>query len=162
MLAGGPVASLHKATVPIDPAVPLPDISDAEPSGPNLEFDLDFGEFERLTQGKPEQQYGTTIVAAEEPDWKAVVAAGWALLDRTYDLRICAQMAVARLQREGLAGYADALAMIRQLLEARWSQVHPLLDPEDDTDPTLRANAVLSVAAPIEAFTQSADGSSVP
>ncbi len=133
----------------LDPSAPLPDISEDEPAGPNLEFDLAFGEFERLTQGKPEQQYGTTIVPAEEPDWKAVVAAGWELLARTYDLRVAAQVTVARLHREGVPGYADALGLIRQLVETRWTQVHPVLDPEDDNDPTLRANALLAMGEPV-------------
>ena len=133
----------------IDPTLPLPDISAAEPAGPNLEFDAAFAEFERNAQGKPEQQYGSTVVPAEEPDWKQVAAGAWALLERTYDLRVLAQLAVARLQREGMGGYAETLALIRQVLETRWSNVHPQLDPEDDNDPTLRANALLMVAEPL-------------
>ncbi len=133
----------------LDSDAPLPDISPDEPSGPNLEFDADFTEFERLCVGKPEQQYGTTVVPAEEPDWKLVVQAGWQLLDRTYDLRVFAQMAVARLQREGVVGFAATLALARQALETRWESVHPQLDPEDDNDPTLRANALLAVASPV-------------
>jgi type VI secretion system protein ImpA len=39
--------------------------------------------------------------------------------------------------------------MIRQQLEARWEHVHPQLDPEDDNDPTLRANALLQLAEPV-------------
>ena len=133
----------------LDPTVPLPDISDDEPAGPNLEFDAAFAEFERSAQGKPEQQYGSTVVPAEEPEWKDVVAAAWSLLERTYDLRVMAQLAVGRLQREGIAGYAETLGLIRQVLETRWSQVHPQLDPEDDNDPTLRANALLMVGEPV-------------
>jgi len=135
--------------MPLDPNQPLPDISADEPAGPNLEFDGEFSEFERLALGKPEQQYGTTVVPAEEPVWKDVVAAGWSLLDRTYDLRVFAQLAVARLQREGLTGYAETLAFIRQALETHWVAVHPQLDPEDDNDPTLRANALLTIVEPV-------------
>ena len=134
----------------LDPDTPLPDISPDEPCGPSLEFDADFTEFERLCVGKPEQQYGTTVVPAEEPDWKLVAQAGSKLLERTYDLRVFAQMAVARLQREGLEGYAAMLALTRQVLETRWEGVHPQLDPEDDNDPTLRANALLAVASPAQ------------
>jgi type VI secretion system protein ImpA len=135
--------------VPLDPAAPLPALSDDQPAGPNLEFDPAFGEFERLAAGKPEQQYGSTIVPAEEPDWKALVADGWALLERTYDLRVIAQLAVGRLHREGLTGYAETLALIRHMLEQRWTDVHPQLDPDDDNDPTLRANALLAIAEPV-------------
>lgn len=135
--------------MPLDMTTPLADISAEEPTGPNLEFDAEFTEFERLAQGKPEQQYGSTIVPAEEPVWKDVVTAGWSLLDRTYDLRVFAQLAVARLQREGVVGYAETLCLIRQVLETRWLPVHPQLDPEDENDPTLRGNALLTIAAPV-------------
>ena len=134
---------------PLDSAAALPDISADQPAGENLEFDAAFAELERLAQGKPEQQYGSTIVPAEEPEWKLVISAAQALMERTYDLRVMAQLAVGRLQREGPAGYAEVLAMIRQVLETRWAAVHPQLDPEDDNDPTLRGNALLGVAEPV-------------
>jgi len=128
---------------PIDTAAWAAPVSDAEPSGPDLEFDPDFGALDRAAQGKPEQQYGTTVIAAEEPDWKEVDGLARGLLDRTRDLRILAHLAVARLRLGGLAEYAEMLALIRGLLEERWEDLHPRLDPEDDNDPTLRANALL-------------------
>jgi type VI secretion system protein ImpA len=133
---------------PFDVNAGLADISPDEPAGPNLEFDPAFSELERLAQGKPEQQYGSTIVPAEEPDWKAVVAGAWDLLERSYDLRILALLGVGRLQREGVPGYAETLGVILELLRTRWAEVHPQLDPEDDNDPTLRANALLALAEP--------------
>lgn len=134
---------------PLDSAAPIPDITGDEPAGENLEFDSEFAELERLAQGKPEQQYGATIVPAEEPEWKDVVACARSLMERTHDLRVLAQLGVGRLNREGLAGYADTLAIVRQVLETRWEAVHPQLDPEDDNDPTLRANALLRLAEPV-------------
>lgn len=137
---------------PLDSAadpMALPDISSGQPAGENLEFDPAFAELERLAQGKPEQQYGSTIVPAEEPDWKEVAASARALMQRTHDLRVLGRLAVARLQREGMGGYAETMAMIRQVLETRWTAVHPQLDPEDDNDPTLRANALLALAEPM-------------
>ncbi|RYY15022.1 MAG: hypothetical protein EON55_07210, partial [Alphaproteobacteria bacterium] len=132
-----------------DTPAPLPDLSGDYPTGPNLEFDPDFGELERLAQGKPEQQYGSTIVPAEEPDWKAVEAAATALAERSYDLRILSHLAVARLHRGGIAGFAATMQVVRGLLEDRWGAVHPQLDPDDDDDPTLRANALLALAHPV-------------
>ena len=133
----------------VDNAAPLPDLSDDHPSGLNIEFDPEFVELERLSQGKPEQQYGNTIVAAEEPDWKAVEATAVALVDRTYDLRVLTHLAIARLYRQGVGGFAATLDVIRHMLEDRWDSVHPQLDPEDDNDPTLRANAVLALSHPV-------------
>lgn len=133
---------------PFDPT-PLPDIPGDDPAGENLEFDPAFAELERLAQGKPEQQYGATIVPAEEPEWKEVIAAAQDLMERTYDLRVMAQLAVARLHRDGLAGFAGTLGLVRQVVETRWAGVHPQLDPDDDNDPTLRANALLALADPV-------------
>lgn len=126
----------------------LPDLSADQPAGPSLEFDPDFAELERLAQGKPEQQFGTTIVPAEEPDWRAVIAMANGLMERTYDLRIMAHLGVARLNRDGLTGYAEVLGTVRQALRTRWDQVHPQLDPEDDNDPLPRANGLLLLAQP--------------
>lgn len=133
---------------PIDTANWLLPVSDAEPSGPDLEFDADFGALERAAQGKPEQQYGATVIPAEEPDWKEVDSLARGLLDRTRDLRIVTHLAVSRLRLGGLADYAALLGLTRHLLEDRWDDLHPRLDPEDDNDPTLRANALLRLGHP--------------
>ncbi len=134
---------------PLDLTGTLPDVDADAPAGPNLEFDLDFGELERSAQGKPEQQYGGTVIPAEEPNWKDVGAQAAALLERTHDLRVLVHLAVARLQLAGLEDFIAVVTMIRHQLEARWEFVHPQLDPEDDNDPTLRANALLQLAEPV-------------
>ena len=134
--------------MPFDASALLAPVSDDEPTGPNLEFDPDFGALERAAQGKPEQQYGDTVIPAEEPDWKEVAAQAAALLERTRDLRVLAHLAVARLQLAGLPGFAEILTLTRELLEARWDSIHPQLDPEEDNDPTLRANALLRLGHP--------------
>ena len=133
---------------PLDSGAWLAAVSDASPTGPNLEFDPDFAALDRATQGKAEQQYGDTIIAAEEPDWKEVEAQAVALLERTRDLRVLGHLAVARLHVSGFADYAEVLALTRQLLETWWDEIHPQLDPEDDNDPTLRANALLRLSHP--------------
>ena len=133
---------------PLDAGSLLGVVSEDFPAGPNLEFDPDFGALERAAQGKPEQQYGGTIIPAEEPDWKDVARQADALLERTRDLRVLGQLAVARLHISGLPAFAEVVAMTQQLLEARWDEIHPQLDPEEDNDPTLRANAMLTLAHP--------------
>jgi len=132
----------------IDPAPLLADIDEAAPAGENLEFDIEFGALERAAAGKPEQQYGGTVVPAEDPDWKEVRALAQSLLTRTRDLRVLAQWAIAELHLDGIAGFAAVLDVIRRLLETSWPHVHPQLDPDDNNDPTLRANALLSLADP--------------
>lgn len=135
---------------PLDAGSLLAVVSEDSPAGPNLEFDPDFGALERAAQGKPEQQYGGTVIPAEEPDWKEVESQAGALLERTRDLRVLGQLAVARLHLSGLPAYAEVMSMTRQLLETRWDEIHPQLDPEEDNDPTLRANALLRLGHPAD------------
>ena len=134
--------------MPLDSATWLAAVNDDSPTGPNLEFDPDFAALDRAAEGTPERQAGDTIKPAEEPDWKDVEAQALALLERTRDLRVIGHLAVARLHLTGLPDYAEVLAVVRQLLETRWDEVHPQLDPEDDNDPTLRANALLRLGHP--------------
>jgi type VI secretion system protein ImpA len=133
---------------PLDSGPWLAAVSDTSPTGPNLEFDPDFAALERTAQGKVEQQYGDTIIAAEEPDWKEVEAQATILLERTRDLRVLGHLAVARLHLFGLPEYAEVVGLARQLLETWWDEIHPQLDPEEENDPTLRANALLYLGHP--------------
>lgn len=126
----------------------LPDISDSSPAGENLELDPDFGALERASRGKPEQQYGDTIIPAEPADWKQAESLAVSLQSRTRDLRIMTHLAIARLNLQGIPAFAEVLAQIRLQIESRWDHVHPQLDPEDDNDPTLRANALFRLQDP--------------
>jgi type VI secretion system protein ImpA len=132
---------------PLDAAA-LPDLSEDAPAGENLELDPDFDSLERAAQGRPETQYGDTINPAIPADWKATETIALGLLERTRDLRVMTHLAVARLHLSGVPGFAGVLAQIRHQLEQRWQQVHPRLDPEDDNDPTLRANALFRLQDP--------------
>lgn len=118
-------------------------VSEAEPSGPDLGYDLAFGALERAAQGKPAQQIGNTVSAGTDPDWKAVQQQGIALLARTRDLRIAVYVARALLRNSGWAGFGEGLALVRGLIERYWDNgLHPRLDPDDDNDPTIRLSAI--------------------
>jgi type VI secretion system protein ImpA len=134
--------------MPFDTKTLLTDLSPDQPAGDNLEFDIEFGMLDRAAAGKPEQQYGGTVVPAEDPDWAEVRDQALALLGRTRDLRVLVHLAVAELHLAGIAGFAQSMQAIRDLLETRWAHLHPQLDPEDHNDPTLRANALLRLADP--------------
>lgn len=119
----------------------LADLSEAAPAGENLELDPDFGALERAAQGDPKAE------PPLPPDWKEAEKLAQSLLKRTRDLRVLTHLAVARLNRGSLPGFAEVLTQVRDQLEARWEQVYPRLDPEDDLDPTWRRNALSGLAA---------------
>jgi type VI secretion system protein ImpA len=124
----------------IEPATLLEAVPGGEPCGANLEYDADFVELLKLSEGKPEQQIGATIIAGEEPDWVQVERKSQALLARTKDLRVAICLVKALVKTSGYPGLAHGLAVLRGLVDTYWDGVHPELDPDDDNDPTMRMN----------------------
>ena len=118
-------------------------LADDAPSGPDLEYDPEFQTLEREATPKAERAVGDSVKAAEEPDWDKVAALGESLFGRSRDLRVALCLTSAWTRQQGLAGWADGLALVRGLLENLWDSVHPQLDAEDDNDPTARVNAVM-------------------
>jgi len=118
-------------------------IDDDAPCGEDLEYDNDFAAMEAAAAGKPEQQVGDSIIAAEDPNWRQAKSKSLDLLARTKDIRVCVVLARALLQDEGFDGLRAAFELTFQLLSKYWPQVHPQLDEEDDDDPTARVNAIL-------------------
>lgn len=126
----------------------LQEVDPASPSGPNLEYDPEFLELEQAILGKPEVQYGDTVTPAVPPEWKVVKRLSTDLLARSRDLRLAVSLLRSALALHGMAGCADGLRLIEQLLEQRWDSVHPQLDPDDDNDPMLRINSLAVLADP--------------
>ena len=126
-------------------------LSDEEPAGPNLEYDADFLALETASRGKPEQQFGDSVVPAEEPDWKEVGRMAVALLERTRDLRVACLLLRALCHTEGIEGVAQGLDLLSRLTTGLWPSVHPQLDPDDGNDPFMRLSA-LSLLADGEAL----------
>jgi len=126
----------------------LSPVSTDAPCGEDLEYDAAFGEMERAAQGKPEQQYGDTVIPAEEPNWGELKRKTTELLGRTKDLRVAVHLGRALLRTDGLRGLADGLEFLLGLLERYWDGVHPQLDPDDEYDPTLRVNTIATLCDP--------------
>lgn len=101
-----------------------------------------------MMRGKAETQFAP----AEEPDWKALRERCLALFERTKDLRVAVALCVAVLKTGDLLEFAEALQVVKGLLERYWEQVFPLLDPADNNDPTERVNIIAGLATPIGTF----------
>lgn len=117
----------------------LSETLNSPPCGEDLSYDADFLALENAAQGKPEQQFGDTVIAPEPPDWRDVENRAVELLSRTKDLRITSQLCRAWTSLRGLTGTADGLELIADLIEAYWPSLHPL--PEDG-DSFMRLNAL--------------------
>jgi type VI secretion system protein ImpA len=120
----------------------LASLGEDAPCGADLEYDPAFLALEEAARGKPEQQFGDTVIAALEPDWRVVHAQASELARRTRDLRVAVLLARAGARMHGVAAYASALSLIAGLLERHWDHVFPQLDADDNNDPTMRLNAL--------------------
>jgi type VI secretion system protein ImpA len=126
----------------------LQELAADAPCGPNLEYDPVFMELEQGVLGKPEVQYGDTVVAAVPPEWKLLKKQALELLGRTRDLRVAMTLVRALLALHAMPGFADGVRLLERLVEERWDSVHPELDPDDDNDPTLRINSLAQLVDP--------------
>jgi type VI secretion system protein ImpA len=124
----------------------LEELAADAPCGPNLEYDPAFLELEQSALGKPEVQYGDTIVPATPPEWKLVKKQALDLLGRTRDLRVAMPLVRALLALHAMPGFADGVRLLDRLVSERWDSVHPALDADDDNDPTLRINSLAMLA----------------
>ena len=126
----------------------LGEAAESPPCGPNLEYDGAYHEFEQLALGKAEQQFGTKIIAAEEPPWGNVLARGGEILKRSKDLRVASVVVRALVHTEGFAGLQPGLSLVHGLLDRFWEHIHPGLDAGDG-DPTMRMNALGPLVDPL-------------
>ncbi len=85
--------------------------------GEDLEYDPVFAKMERAAQGKPEQQYGDTLIPAEDPEWPELRRLALAVLARSKDLRAIGHLIEALLHTDGLTGFNAGLALLRGSLE---------------------------------------------
>lgn len=122
------------------------------PCGENLRWDRSYLELERLAEGSEERQVGNTVIAAEEPDWREVRDKAVELLGRGRHLRLGVLLTLAAVRLEGYTGLRDGLKVIQTWLEQHWDTVWPVLDAEDNNDPTERVNAIAAIATPMATF----------
>jgi type VI secretion system protein ImpA len=124
----------------------LAPVSGDAPSGSCLEYDRRFQSLVSASHGRGEQQLGSNIVPASDPDWHFLIAESSALLAESRDLRLLVIWTYANLRLFGLEGLARGIEAIAKLIDARWDSVHPLIEPDGDW--YIRVNAVAGLADP--------------
>jgi type VI secretion system protein ImpA len=137
-------------TASIDLEKLLTAVSEENPAGSDMEYDPLFSEMERASEGKAEQEFGDTIVPAEDPDWRDLKSKSLKVLEQSKDLRAATHLARAMIHTDGFAGLADGLDLIKGYVELYWESLHPQLDPEDNNDPTIRINTLINLCDPLD------------
>ncbi|MCU7858178.1 MAG: type VI secretion system protein TssA, partial [Candidatus Thiodiazotropha sp. (ex Lucinoma borealis)] len=58
----------------------------------------------------------------------------------------------ALMHTDGYAGLSDGLSLIKGYIDGYWETFHPLLDPDDNNDPTIRINTLINLCDPIDSL----------
>ncbi len=112
------------------------------PAGANLEYDPGFLEMMRLSESRPEVQYGPTILAAKDPDWLQLLDACLSVAESTRDLRVAVLIVESLSRLHDWAGLASGLELLESWLVQLWDHIYPLLDEEEQGDPTQRLSVL--------------------
>jgi type VI secretion system protein ImpA len=104
-----------------------------KPAGENMEYDQGYLEMETLASGQG-------VAEGEGPDWKLLAKNCKALWEKTRDLRVAVYLTIAETAGGGVKELAAGLQLINFLVKEMWDTVYPLLDPDDNNDPTERIN----------------------
>jgi type VI secretion system protein ImpA len=91
---------------------------------------------------------GSVKKPAEPPDWGDLKSKSMEFLGQSKHLRVASISCCSLLKTGGMTGFVDGLQLIRGLLEQYWPTVYPLLDPDDNNDPTQRLNILGALTAP--------------
>ncbi|MDS1142261.1 type VI secretion system protein TssA [Pusillimonas sp. SM2304] len=113
--------------------------------GENLEYSPEFLALQQAVAGKPEQQFGTTIIPEQAPDWALIEREALQLCERTCDVRIVVLLTQAWTELKGLPGFAEGVELLASTLAAQWDDVYPLLHVDDEYDPMPRINALVAL-----------------
>lgn len=124
----------------------LAPVSSEAPSGSCLEYDRRFQSLVSASRGRGEQQLGSNIVPAADPDWHFLLAEASSLLTESRDIRLLVIWTYASLRLSGLEGLAQGIGAIAALADTQWDTLHPLI--EQDGDWYIRFNAVAGLADP--------------
>lgn len=143
-----PPAAPHQrrpaARRPVRTATPMPapdmeafttPCTDGGPCGENLEYDLRTLELAQAMAGRPEQQFGSTLIEAVPPDWARACALALDLMAASRDLRPALAWTRAATRLHGLEGTSAGLRLIAQLLRCFADDLHPTPDPAEDDEP---------------------------
>lgn len=116
-------------------------------AGEEVDYDESYLLLERVLQGKPEQQYGETIIAAEEPDWRDVLRLSSELLEKSKDFRVAIAYLRALSNIYGWDGCVNGFELLIFLVEKFWESGYPALEYEGEIDFFPRANALAALYA---------------
>jgi len=126
----------------------LAPISEAQPSGPSLEYDPQYVMLGARLAPKAQVQYGQFIASAAEPDWKEIERDCRALLLRSKDIGLLLWYTRGRTRQGGAHGLLQGLGAMQRVCELFEHSVHPQIVIDGEREPLVRANALAALCDP--------------
>lgn len=125
-------------------------VTDAEPCGPDLEYDHDFVVLFASTVARQDVQYGSFVGAADPINWGDIGRDCQRLLRRTRDIRVAVLHARCRTRQAGATGLAEGVGQLAAWLQTYPEQVHPCEGKDYGRDEVqeMRMNALLGLVDP--------------
>lgn len=113
-----------------------------QPQGKMIDYDGDFQELERTLEGRPEQQYGATVIQAQEPDWSKILKLAEQLLLKSKDFRLAIIRTRALTRISGPVGTVQGLSLVIAMIDRYWQDGYPSLAEDGGEDPLPRSNSL--------------------
>jgi type VI secretion system protein ImpA len=123
----------------------LAPVTEDFPCGEDIDEQGGLFQIEQDSKGVPERQVGNQIVPAEPPNWRIVESQAIDLCAKTKDIRVYLHLIRSKLNTEGFSGFQDGLEVLQKNLQNYWDLIYPVLDPDDDYDPTFRVNLLMEL-----------------
>lgn len=125
--------------MPKIPLAPLLEpLSGDQPCGPAIDDVVELSTawlaLQTEAKGKPEQQFGDTIIEAKPADWKSIHSGCIDLLKNTHHLEPAVYLLAAAVELDGLIGLRDGLSLVAGYVREFWDTLHPMPDPDDPED----------------------------
>lgn len=121
--------------MPIDIEALLQPISDSQPCGADIRNHPIFIQIREARWQEDTFSQGVWAHDVKGADYGlALKLSVEALTKRGKDLQVAAWLTEALVRREGFAGLAQGLSLIRRLLETYWDSVYPEIDEDGDMD----------------------------
>ncbi len=116
--------------------------------GDNVEYEPEYQLLDELAAGTPESVIGDSSVAGKDPDVGKLIKTAELLWKKSRDLRLAVYWTYGQLSKNGLQGLSDGLELIQGMIGEHWQEFWPMLDPDDDNDPTERVNILRMISPP--------------
>jgi len=129
----------------IDTQEYLTPLSEAEPCGPNLEYDAEYVTLQTRMIPKGDAQFGEFIKTPEEPNWGEIERECRRMLLRSRDITVLLLLLRCRIHLVQARGLREVLEILVGWLERYPEHTHPQLIIDGEHDPSVRANALLAL-----------------